>query len=869
MIITTLVGCGGSGGESVSIKSAKLIDASIKGVSFSTDTMQGITDENGTFFYKSNETRINFKIGTALLAEYNLSKMPDDNQLLVSDLLELQRENSTDSRLVQLLQFLQSLDSDENATNGIVIEEKISLDLNESNLNFLHDNLSTQEINKTLISLNRSMVSQREAVIHFEQTLNSEFSYDVDTIAPLFISENSWNLQENSAESFLIKASDANSIEFSLSKSDADAFDINSSTGVLRFKNLPDYEQKAEYSFVINASDEKGNTATQNFTINIENINDNQPLFSSKDLYSFEENRALSLKLSANDSDNDSLTFSLLGEDANSFDINSSTGVVNLKTLPDYELKNNYHVEALVSDGVFQNELNITIDITNIADVVAMLSSFDGTIDENLEAGVEVGSVTIVNSGDSSINSFTLSDTRDFSIDVNGVIYTNKSLDYETQAVYNLRVYATNGAGKSQSVAVDIKVHDIYEVQKVQIPTLVVIMNWNDYREDDASVWQTKIFDKTQNSVNRWYDETTLGEIEFVPVNESFGVQNDGVITVEMHKNHPGGSDDIAFRDVEIRNAIRSSEVVNSMDFALLDKNGDGVLNTKEIQIIFIVAGGEESFGDSASHSIWAHTWAFDSSSTLKVDGVYLMRYYGSLSNSGSYTRFGANHGTHKATIGVIAHELGHGIFFLEDLYDDGGGSGLGYYDIMSGGSWAQQLSDIYPGETPTQYSAFSKIDALLDMNVTEVSSSGEFSIKCDSRDLIKLKTSKTDEYFLIECRDTSKENSDISLSREDFSFTNRLFTMIYHVDTFKSNNNQDGIQTPSNHYKVAIVEKDTSTLMTSFENIRADFNDVYTQGDVVESQRLKLYNGSETNYRIEITSQDYSAKTMSIKISK
>jgi M6 family metalloprotease-like protein len=405
---------------------------------------------------------------------------------------------------------------------------------------------------------------------------------------------------------------------------------------------------------------------------------------------------------------------------------------------------------------------------------------------------------------------------------------------------------------------------------KIKIPTLIVVLNWNDYSENNPTFWHDKIFDISKNSVNRWYSENTSGEIGFKPVKETSGIKNDGVILVSMGKNHPGGNDDKAFRNTEIRNAITNTAVVNSVDFATLDVNHDGNLDAKELQIIFIVAGGEMSYGDPVDHSIWAHTWSYPSGSAPSVDGVTVMQYSEDKSTSGSYSRFGANHGDHKATIGIMCHELGHALFRLGDYYDDGGGSGLGWYDIMSGGSWAYSPSDSYPGETPTEYSAFNRIDAGLDVNVTELNSTDNITLTCDSDELVKLKTFKTNEYFLLECRDTAKANSDISFARADSLFTeNRLFGMLYHVDTDKNDNTEDGYQSVLHHYKVALVEKDTATKMTNTEDIRADFNDVYTLGDKIPSSKTQLYSGLNTNYSVEVVGEDYTNRTMTFKIIK
>jgi len=414
---------------------------------------------------------------------------------------------------------------------------------------------------------------------------------------------------------------------------------------------------------------------------------------------------------------------------------------------------------------------------------------------------------------------------------------------------------------------------------KDEVPMLVVVMNWINYSETDPLVWHNKIFNQEENSVNRWYYDSTDANIEFVPIAESSGTVDDGVIMVNMNEAHPGGYDDVSFRDTQIRNAITSSAVVDSVDFASFDVDGDGTISRTELQIVFVVAGGEQAYGDSVSNSIWAHSWAFDSDNAPIVDGVSLMKADENASLSGSYMRFGATHGIdtydeHTATIGIIAHELGHSLLNLFDLYDaNGGGSGIGYYGIMSGGSWARKTEDTYDGQTPVQFSAFSKVDSKIDLNLTEINetitSAQTLTIKCSSNELIKLNTAQANEYFLLECRDTARIDSDRSFEFLDNDFTdNKLVAFIYHIDTDKMTNDESGTQDANNHYKVLLLERDTSYGLAFNEDMTVNFSDAYTDGETIDATKTETYDGS-SGYTIEVESSNYTDRTMSFKITK
>ncbi len=416
---------------------------------------------------------------------------------------------------------------------------------------------------------------------------------------------------------------------------------------------------------------------------------------------------------------------------------------------------------------------------------------------------------------------------------------------------------------------------------KAKIPTLVVLMNWNDYSETDPQIWHNKIFNFKENSVNRWYKDSTNGNVEFVPIRENSGTPNDGVIIVNMGEKNPGSDSSADFtkeaqwRDTYIRRAIYNSEVVNNVNFASLDLDHNGNISRRELQIIFIVAGGEEAFGDAPDKSIWAHSWSFNRDAP-HIDGVDLMKDTGNSVTSGSYSRFGAIHAIdmeyhHKATIGIIVHELGHSLLDLEDYYSlsNTDGSGLGYYDVMSSGEWARKDSDIFDGETPVQFSAYNKIDAVINTNIALVNSPQIVTIKCSSNELIKLPTKSEHEYFLLECRDTTREDSDRAFNHLDHEFTdNMLFALVYQVDTNKPNNYESGPQTSSHHYKVRIIENDESYSLTTNNKVTVDFGDAYTVGNKIGKNKLISYT-KDIGYNVEVLSADYSQRTMSFKISQ
>ena len=79
-------------------------------------------------------------------------------------------------------------------------------------------------------------------------------------------------------------------------------------------------------------------------------MNDNTPTISTRS-FSVDENTTAVGTISASDPDGDTLTYSIGGTDASSFNLDTSTGALSFKVAPDYETKTLYAITATVDDG--------------------------------------------------------------------------------------------------------------------------------------------------------------------------------------------------------------------------------------------------------------------------------------------------------------------------------------------------------------------------------------------------------------------------------------------------------------------------------------------------------------------------------------
>jgi hypothetical protein len=209
-VMIGLTGCGGGGGGSSTPPSSDtqtgyLIDSAVDGVEYITSSgKSGTTSDGGKFEYANGDTNISFSIGGLKFPDFNLSNLNSDSKILPTDLVGVDRNNTTDGNVTKILQILQTLDEDSNATNGITITLAVRNAFGV-NKNILDSNIS--DVNSTLHSAgitNRTIITLLQARAHFEKTLRDSFGYDINTTASsnIFQSGQTWKgLVYNTVES--------------------------------------------------------------------------------------------------------------------------------------------------------------------------------------------------------------------------------------------------------------------------------------------------------------------------------------------------------------------------------------------------------------------------------------------------------------------------------------------------------------------------------------------------------------------------------------------------------------------------------------------------------------------------------------------
>lgn len=324
----------------------------------------------------------------------------------------------------------------------------------------------------------------------------------VDGVAPVITSNGggasaSVAVAENTLAVTIVAATDADgpTIGYSIvGGADAALFEIDATTGALRFRSAPDFENPADaggdnvYDVVVEASD-GSNADRQALSISVTNSNDNAPVITSfggvaSATLTRGENSAFVATISASDADGTTPGYAIAGgADAALFTIDALTGQLYFITAPDFELpgdngaNNIYDVIVTASDGTNVVAQALAITIANLNDNAPVITSGGGgataaySIAENSRAIATL--VAIDADGTTPVYSIAGgADAALFTIDaITGALSFiaapdfERRLDADGDGIYQVTVRASDGTNADDQT-LSIAVTDVAEVGK-------------------------------------------------------------------------------------------------------------------------------------------------------------------------------------------------------------------------------------------------------------------------------------------------------------------------------------------------------------------------------------------------------------------
>ena len=264
-----------------------------------------------------------------------------------------------------------------------------------------------------------------------------------------------------------------------------------SSSGMLSFRSAPDYEMPADddtdntYMVTVKA-DAGGEIGRRDVTVTVTNVEEAPEFAMETAERRVAENTAAGVNIGApveaTDPDiGDVLTYTLGGDDATSFDIDSATGQLMTKAALDYESKASYSVIVTATDPDGEAvSVDITITVTDVDERIGVSGSTASDYAENGTGPVatytatdpagetiEDGSITWSLEGD---------DAGDFDISAGGVLTFKNAPDYEAPVdadpdnIYEVTVKASDGTNEN-TVDVTVTVTNVNETPEISGPT--------------------------------------------------------------------------------------------------------------------------------------------------------------------------------------------------------------------------------------------------------------------------------------------------------------------------------------------------------------------------------------------------------------
>ncbi|KTF89691.1 hypothetical protein cypCar_00002126 [Cyprinus carpio] len=272
---------------------------------------------------------------------------------------------------------------------------------------------------------------------------------------------------------------------------DSQFFSINSYTGIIHTRATFDREQKGSYLIEVQSQDSsesarpgqqgQPNTDTAYVRVFVTDVNDNAPAF-SQPVYeiSVEEDKEVGfvvITVTANDEDegaNAKLRYQITsGNTMGTFDVEPEVGTIFIAQRLDYEQVQRYELRLVASDGKWENQTMVVINVINQNDEAPLFTQTEyhaSVMEELTELPVlvlEVSATDPDQEADQHAVRYSLHGQgagSEFTIDeMNGRIFAQRRLNREVRSAWQFLVLATdeNGAGLTGFADVLVEVQDI------------------------------------------------------------------------------------------------------------------------------------------------------------------------------------------------------------------------------------------------------------------------------------------------------------------------------------------------------------------------------------------------------------------------
>ena len=157
-----------NGGATTRVNTSILIDGIVEGVSYFTSSgQQGLTTKEGYFSYQDGD-EITFQIGDVVLGSAGADDILNGKTFL-QDIANIERTELENHYLENMAVFLQSLDENQDSSDGIVITDATRLAL--QNVDFDLREASEEELQNLIEQIGGQYVNEADAMKHVKDML--------------------------------------------------------------------------------------------------------------------------------------------------------------------------------------------------------------------------------------------------------------------------------------------------------------------------------------------------------------------------------------------------------------------------------------------------------------------------------------------------------------------------------------------------------------------------------------------------------------------------------------------------------------------------------------------------------------------------
>ncbi|MCB2199824.1 M6 family metalloprotease domain-containing protein [bacterium] len=384
------------------------------------------------------------------------------------------------------------------------------------------------------------------------------------------------------------------------------------------------------------------------------------------------------------------------------------------------------------------------------------------------------------------------------------------------------------------------------ELDDINFNTLLLLLDFSDNVQNvDATDFDSLMYGNYFGTVKHFYQDASYGN--FFVQTENFPGTIGWLRMPETYDYYVDGQNGYGDYPANVQGMV--VDAINAADefvnFADYDNDDNGAVDG-----LMIVHAGRGAEFTGSDNMIWSHSWSIP---TQTLDGVTIRRYV-------TMPEYWSSHG--DMTCGVFAHEMGHMIFGLPDLYDtDYSSNGVGDWSLMAGGSWNGNT-----GNSPAHPDAWCRVQMGF-LEATEITENGPFSFPqvATNEAVYRVQSAvmNPNEYFLVENR--QRTSYDAALPSDGL--------LIWHIDENVNTGNSmewyPGFENQG-HYLVAIEQADGNWSL-EHDSGSGDGGDPFpgsTNATAFDGQSIpssNSYNGDPTF--VGIVNISPSAETMSANV--